>query len=59
MERKSSKLDLHGATLPLSGGGIQGSSSSGTMAASFELRSVSEVLMLRTCGAAVNSYTKA
>ncbi len=33
--------------------------SSGTMAASFELRSVSEVLTLRTCGAAVSSLTKA
>ena len=31
----------------------------GTMAASLELRSVSEVLTLRTCGAAVSSATKA
>ena len=31
----------------------------GTAASSFELRSVSEVLTLRTCGAAVSSVTKA
>src|SRR5215467_2310736 len=31
----------------------------GTTAASFELRSVSDVLTLRTCGAAVSSVTKA
>src|SRR5262249_56512831 len=31
----------------------------GTIAASLELRSVSEVLTLRTCGAAVSSATKA
>ncbi len=34
-------------------------SSIGTMAASLELRSVSAVLTLRTCGAAVSSATKA
>src|SRR6185436_16514461 len=34
-------------------------SSIGTMAASLELRSVSEVLTLRTCGAPVSSATKA
>ena len=33
--------------------------SSGTIAASLELRSVSEVLTLRTCGAPVSSATKA
>src|SRR5262249_15832411 len=33
--------------------------SSGTTASSLELRSVSEVLTLRTCGAAVSSVTKA
>jgi hypothetical protein len=31
----------------------------GTMAASLELRSVSDVLTLRTCGAPVSSATKA
>src|ERR1700741_389690 len=34
-------------------------SSIGTIAASLELRSVSEVFTLRTCGAAVSSATKA
>ena len=39
--------------------GTERSNSNGTMGRSLELRRVSEVLTLRTCGAAVRSVTKA